>query len=871
MSDRPKKLTPMLQQYYDIKDEYPDCILFFRMGDFYEMFGNDAKEASHILEITLTARQKGGENEVPMCGVPHHSSAQYITKLTKAGKKVAMCEQISDPKLPGLVQRGVVRVITPGTTLDENILDNRSNNFLVGVYRLKKMFGVAALDITTGEFFASQYLSWAEVMRTLQRFEPQEVIIGDDLFMNDDYRSPLEEFGIVNNFTLNKYQIPEELLCEQFGVRNLEGFGLAGLPAAISAAGTVLGYMREMQKNDSMHVQSIAVIRQDDYMTLDAVTLRNLDVLYNSYTHTREHSLLAVLDHTITSAGARLLRQWLIQPLNKREHIETRLQRVRFFVEHTAIRGELRQVFKQIADMHRLIGRIGCGRTHGRDMVLLRRSLEMIPAIRSIFASTEHEHLQAMIDQLDACDDLINLIERAFVDEPPLTITEGGMIRAGYNPELDELLTISHSGKDYIKNLQAQEIEKTGITSLKVKFNKVFGYYIEVSKSYTDKVPEHYVRKQTLVNAERYIIPELKEYEQKILTAEDRIKDIEYQLFQEIVVQVQPFIERIQKNAHIIAELDVLSTFAHNAVLQRYCEPTFNDDGRIDIKQGRHPVIEQSDIVDDYIPNDVQLDHDDHQLLLLTGPNMAGKSSYLRQVALITLLAHLGSFVPAHAADIALVDRIFTRVGASDNLSRGQSTFMVEMQEAANILHNATERSLIILDEIGRGTSTYDGLSIAWAIVEYIYQAVGAKTLFATHYHELIHVVQELPKGQNYAMAVKEFEDGVVFLHQVVFGGCDQSYGIEVAKLAGMPGSVVQSARSFLQALEKKQQNAVQPSLFDAPVAQYTAETVKLERKIEQLQAQLAEIESLEVNEMTPIETLTFLSQYKKRITSHDA
>lgn len=861
-----RKLTPMLQQYFDIKKEYNDCILFFRMGDFYEMFGEDAKEASAILEITLTARQKGKENEIAMCGVPHHSSSQYISKLTQAGKKVAMCEQTSDPKLPGLVERKVVRVITPGTTLDDSVLDSKTHNFLVGIYQEKNIFGFGVIDATTGDFCVGELQSWQDVLTELARSEPQEIIVDAQIFENNEYRNALENFAAVHQFSLSVYDDAYVVVTQQFKVKNLEGFGIEKMPAAIMCAGHILGYIRDTQQSALEHINSVSVLNRKNFMVLDEVTLRNLDILYNSFDGTRTHSLLSVIDKTVTAMGARLLRQWVLQPLIQKDKIEQRLHSVGFFYENITLTEELRSLLRQVGDLQRMVGRIGCGRTHGRDIMYLKNSLDILPELKNILDGHAENFISAVMNEINTFEDLRSFIGEAIADEPPITITEGGIIRDGYNNELDELRAISSSGKDFIKNLQASEIEKTGITTLKVKFNKVFGYYIEVTKSHLDKVPDYYVRKQTLVNAERFIIPELKEYEQKVLTAEDKIKELEYNLFLEIVEMVKPYFEEIQKTARIIATLDVYGGFALCAYTYKYVRPLLNDEGRIDIHQGRHPVIEQSDIVEDYIPNDTKLNDVDHQMLLLTGPNMAGKSSFLRQTALITLMAHIGSFVPAKTADISLVDRIFTRVGASDNLSRGQSTFMVEMQESANILHNATEKSLVILDEIGRGTSTYDGLSIAWAITEYIYHSVGAKTLFATHYHELISVVEDLEKGQNYAMAVKELDDGVLFLHQVVHGGCDQSYGIEVAKLAGMPAAVVQSARQFLSALESKKDTAIQPSLFDIkPIMDVSPDVIEADPVHEKI---IQKIKNLDVYSMTPLEVVNEIDTIKKDLNS---
>lgn len=857
-------MTPMLAQYFEIKKQYEDCVLFFRMGDFYEMFGQDAIDASAILEITLTARQKGTDNEIPMCGVPHHAAQGYIAKLTRAGKKIALCEQTSDPNLSGLVERRVTRVITPGTTLDSDILDGKSHHFLIGVSCEKKLFGFAVLDVSTGEFCSGEFDELNDLLSELSRLEPREIVLDRVLFDDRDRRTLFEKYAPVHEFTLASHDNSNDILIRHFNVHTLEGFGLSQLQSAVRAAAQTLSYVQKTQQSKLEHIRSISVLNRKSHMILDPVTLRNLDIFYNSYTGTREHTLLSVIDKTVTAMGGRLLRQWLLQPLVDYNLINERLNIVSFFVTDRLRSDELRRLFKKMSDLHRLLGRIGCGRVNARDLVGLSSTLELIPALKAIGADTEQFDFIKLLDGLVSVDELVDLFKKALVDEPPLTITEAGIIRAGYNSELDELRSISIMGKDFIKNLQAREIEKTGITSLKVRFNKIFGYYMEVTKSYLDRVPDYYERKQTLVNAERFIIPELKEYEEKVLTAEDKMKEIEYSLFNELVEKIKPFFEVIQKNSRVIAQLDVLLGFSECAYYQRYTKPILHDDGRLDIKQGRHPVIEAYLKKGDFIPNDLCLNSYDHRVVLLTGPNMAGKSSYLRQTALITLLAHIGSFVPAERAEICIVDRIFTRVGASDNVSQGQSTFMVEMQEASNILHNSTEKSLVILDEIGRGTSTYDGLSIAWAIMEYLYHKVGVKTIFATHYHELIRVADELPCAKNYAMAVRESNDGVIFLHQVIAGGCDQSYGIEVARLAGIPISVIESARSYLKALEAKKGTPIQPSLFD-PDETPVSSSCSCDHSLCESNKKIAEaLSSIDFNALSPLEVVNRLALLRK-------
>lgn len=852
----------MLQQYFDLKEKHQDCILFFRMGDFYEMFGQDAIDASAILEITLTARQKGKENEIPMCGVPHHAAANYIGKLTKAGRKVAIGEQVSDPKLPGLVERDVVRVITPGTTFDDTLLEKKEHNYLLGVSLYDDTFFVGMIEVTTGEFQVAQFYSQQDVLQEINRREPQEIIVTSKILEHEIFNE-LEKLAVVHEHEIGAFKNSQEILLEHFKVPSLHGFGLDGKIGLINTAAHLLDYVLETQRTQLEHIRSISILNTASYMMLDDVTIRNLDLLYNSFDGTKQNSFLSVIDKTVTAMGGRLLRSWILQPLIQKEIIEQRLDRVQYFLDTITRTEELRFVLKQVGDIQRLLGRIGCGRCNARDLVNLKNSLNKIPNIVEICG--DDSRIKILLDNIDDNSEVREIISQTILEEPPLTITEGGMIAEGVNAELDELRSISISGKDFIKQLQAREIEATGITSLKVKFNKVFGYYLEVSKSYIDKVPEHYIRKQTLVNAERYIIPELKEYEQKVLSAEDKIKDLEYKIFLDVIEKIKPHFDVIQKNAEIIAQLDVYAGFAEVAYHNNYCRPEIHDDGQIKITNGRHPVIEKSDVVSDYIPNDTTLGQD-HQMILLTGPNMAGKSSYLRQIALMTLMGHIGCFVSAEKAELVLVDRIFTRVGASDNLSKGQSTFMVEMQEAANILHNATDKSLIILDEVGRGTSTYDGLSIAWAITEYIYHQIGAKTLFATHYHELIHSVEKLPNGQNYAMAVKEVEDTVLFLHQVVKGGCNQSYGIEVAQLAGMPQAVVQSAQVFLSAMELKKDSALQPSLFDVKPVLKTCNCEQNKKTIHEQREILQKIKEIDVNNSTPLEIMNYLVKLQKEM-----
>ncbi len=798
------ELTPMLKQYREIKGKHKDCILFFRLGDFYEMFGPDALEASKILNITLTARNKGTVNETPMCGIPYHAAEGYIAKLTKAGGKVAICEQISDPELPGLVQREVIRIVTPGTTLDSNILENKQNNFLVSIFNQDKKWGIAFVDLTTGEFKLAELNKLDDLLNELNRILPSEIIITPDLNENLNLKTKLEQISNLNLFYPSLFTPAHETLKEHFNVKSLQSFGIEKYLTAIEAAGNLLNYLKDTQKTALEHINKISIYNLSDYMILDEATIRNLELLYTYQFFEEKGSLISVIDQTQTGMGGRLLRNWLLHPLINKEKIQQRLDSVDEFFQDLDLRENLKSELKNISDIERLIGRLGCKRANARDLLNLKNSLTLIPNIKNSLKNCNAKFLKFCHKNLDEHQELVNLISQSIADDPPILINEGGMIAEGYNQELDELRKISTSGKDWLKDLQVREIKRTGISSLKVKFNKVFGYYIEVSNSNLSQVPDNYTRKQTLVNAERFVTPELKEYEQKVLGAEEKIIELEQKIFWQIRNDVAKHFEAMQKTAYLIAQLDVLLSFANTALLNNYVKPQIDNGEIIKIENGRHPVIEKLQSDESYVPNNGLFNHQDHQLILLTGPNMSGKSSYLRQTALIVLLAQIGSFVPAQSAQIGLTDRIFTRVGASDNLIRGQSTFMVEMQEAANILNNATAKSLIILDELGRGTSTFDGVSIAWAIVEYIYKNIKAKTLFATHYHELIDMVEKLDKAQNYAISVKETESGVIFLRKIIPGGIDKSYGIEVAKLAGLPKPLTDRAYQILEELESE-------------------------------------------------------------------
>ncbi len=870
-----KKLTPMMQQYQEIKAEQQDAILFFRLGDFYEMFGPDAKEASQILGITLTARNKG-EHRTPMCGIPYHAAENYVAKLTKAGKKVAICEQVSDPNLPGIVKREVVRIITPGTTFNDNILDKKTNNFVASIFPKEKYFGLALADLTTGEFKVTELSGYSDLRTELIRIKPSECVIREDLLENEEFKSFLDEFEDMYVFKFEDFGDPYKTLLEHFNVRSMDGYGVERWPFGMRAAGILLNYLKETQKTDLKHITKISSYSTEETMLLDEATIQNLELVATLREGKKEGSLLGVIDDTTTSMGGRLLKKWLLRPLLSKDEIKKRLDSVEELVKKQAVKRELEENLKQILDLERLVARLSCESGNARDLIAIKTSLQIIPKIKKTLKDTNSKLLVAARKSLKEIKKLVGLIETAILDEPKVSLKEGGIIKEGFYKELDDLKNISSEGKNFITNLQKREIKRTGISSLKVRYNKVFGYYIEVSKANLSSVPDDYIRKQTLVNAERFITPELKEYEEKVLTAEERIMQLEHKLFLEIKEQVLKHLEGIQINARIIAELDVLHSFAQTAIKNRYTKPEINNKQKLIIKNGRHPVVEQMTFTRSFVPNNTNLDNEKQQFVLLTGPNMSGKSTYLRQVALITLLAHIGSYVPASEADICLTDRIFTRVGASDNLTKGQSTFMVEMQETANIINNATHRSLIILDEIGRGTSTYDGMSIAWAICEYVHDKIKAKTLFATHYHELIAVVDRLEKGSNFHVTAKEdSQKGIIFLYKVLKGGIDKSYGIEVGKLAGLPVEITEKAVQILEELEegvlekgikerlktgKTRVPESQMDLFGAKTSTYAAtrEPGKLTHPA------LEALKKLDINKMTPLEALEKLNELKE-------
>lgn len=858
------KLTPMMAQYKAIKEKYSDCILMFRMGDFYEMFFEDAVEAAGILQITLTARGKNGANKAPMCGIPFHAVDQYLPKLTRAGKKVAVCDQITEPTGKGIVEREVVRVVTPGTTFDDGLLDRNANNYVACVVEdpagsgTGGRFGFAYADVTTGDFRVSEFKKFSELENEMQRVDAAECICEEEL-------TARVKQGYV--FPYSYMKDAEGALKENFEVKSLSVFGLEGHASATLAAGMLYEYLKETQKTDLKHIQRISFYGVADFMPLDEACIRNLE-LFRTTRGAKEGSLVWAMDNSVTAMGGRLLRNWVLHPLLKKAEIDIRLKEVDKFVGDSSLMRSVREELGKIYDIERLLSRLSLGTGNARDLVAMKQSLKVIPSLNELTTATAGQAGQAgataeagSATKITEFPELVALVENAINDECPISVRDGGMIRDGYDSELDDLRSISTEGKTFIKDLQERESKRTGISTLKVKFNRVFGYYIEISKANAGNVPDDYVRKQTLVNAERYITPELKEYEEKVLTAEDRIKELEYELFYKVRMEVVRELVALQQAAKAIAEMDVYSCFAFNAERGAYCRPEVSENAvaeagstsGVELVGSRHPVIEK--IGSDFVPNDCKMNAD-QSFLLITGPNMGGKSTYLRQVALCVLMAQIGSFVPAQSAKIGIVDRIFTRVGASDNLVAGDSTFMVEMQEASYILNHATERSLIILDEVGRGTSTYDGVSIAWAIMEFIHDKIKAKTLFATHYHELIELADRLDHAKNMSVAVRENEkEGVVFLYKVVEGGVDKSYGIEVAKLAGLPVDVVGRARGVLSELESKKitKKRVDPNQVEL------FEENRAHREL------LKDLSEVDVNNLTPIEALRKLNEMKKK------
>lgn len=873
--------TPMMQQYLQTKEDYKDCILFYRLGDFYEMFFEDALVVSKELEITLTGKQCGMEERAPMCGVPFHSVEGYLNRLVANGHKVAICEQVEDPKTAkGLVKREVVRIVTPGTNLDMQALDESKNNYIMCIVYLTDKYGVSIADVSTGDYYVTEVDSERKLLDEINKFAPSEIICNESFYMSgvdiEDMRHRLK----ITIYALETWYFGDELaentLKEHFKVKSLEALGLADYNCGTIAAGALLKYLYETQKNNLEHISAIHPYSTGKYMVIDSSTRRNLELVETLREKQKRGSLLWVLDKTKTAMGARLLRSYVEQPLIDKAEIEKRQDAIAEINRHVITREELRQYLNPIYDLERLITRVTYMSANPRDLIAFRNSIEMLPPIHTILEEFDCELIKEIQADMDTLEELYTLIESAIIEEPPISVREGGIIKDGYNEEVDKYRHAKTEGKTWLAELEEKEREKTGIKNLRIKYNKVFGYYLEVTNSYKNLVPDYFMRKQTLANAERYITPELKELEDMILGAEDKLVALEYDLFCEVRNKIASEVVRIQHTAKAVAGLDVFTSLALVAEQNNYCRPKINENGVIDIKNGRHPVVEKMINNDMFIDNDTYLDNCNNRISIITGPNMAGKSTYMRQTALIVLMAQIGSFVPASSAKIGIVDRIFTRVGASDDLASGQSTFMVEMNEVANILRNATSNSLLILDEIGRGTSTFDGLSIAWAVVEHISnpKLLGAKTLFATHYHELTELEGKLNNVNNYCIAVKEKGDDIVFLRKIVKGGADKSYGIQVAKLAGVPDSVIERAKEIVEALiendiasvargievagatsKKKKEHLdevdlTQMSLFD---------TVKDDDIIEELR-------NVDVGNMTPIDALNKLYELQNKV-----
>ena len=875
-------LTPMIQQYMAIKEQYKDCILFYRLGDFYEMFYDDALTASRELEITLTGKNCGQEERAPMCGVPYHAVDVYLNKLVAKGYKVAICEQAEDPKqAKGIVKREVIRIVTPGTNLSQQALDEGRNNYLMCLVYDNNQFGLAITDISTGDFYTTEVATLKELYDEIHRFSPSEIICNDSFYMSgaslDDFKDRLH----VSVSTLDTWYMDEAVsvqkIKEHFKVASLDGLGLTDFPSGTLAVGALLLYLYETQKNTLDNLTKITPYRSGGYMIIDSATNRNLELIETLREKQKKGSLLWVLDKTKTAMGARLMRNWIEQPLIEKKKITARQDAVEELYNDMITREEIREYLNAVYDLERLVTRISYRTANPRDLIAFKTSLGMIPPVKQLLSQAKSAELKEIDERMDCLEDIYDLIEKSIQDEPPIMIREGGMIKEGYNEDVDKFRLSRTEGKTWLAEMEAREKEKTGIKNLRVRYNKVFGYYLEVTNSYKELVPEDWTRKQTLANAERYITPELKELEDMILGAEDKLAALEYDLYCEVRDSIGEQVVRIQETAKAIAHLDVLASLACVAQSNDYVRPSINTKGVIDIQGGRHPVVEKMNNNQMFIDNDTYLDNKNHRISIITGPNMAGKSTYMRQSALIVLMAQIGSFVPAKSANIGIVDRIFTRVGASDDLASGQSTFMVEMTEVANILRNATSRSLLILDEIGRGTSTFDGLSIAWAVVEHISnpKLLGAKTLFATHYHELTELEGKLDSVNNYCIAVREQGDDIIFLRKIIRGGADKSYGIQVARLAGVPDSVIDRAKEIASWLEETDVTDKAKNLqvrTSAKKKEVVREAVPAEKQMSLFDIYpadhpvLKELAELDVSNMTPIQALNTLYELQKRL-----
>ncbi len=876
--------SPMMQKYLETKEQYKDCVLFYRLGDFYEMFFDDALMVSKELELTLTGKDCGQEERAPMCGIPYHAAENYINRLVSNGHKVAICEQVEDPKLAkGLVKREVIRIVTPGTNFNPSALEEGKNNYIMCVVYMSNMLGIAVSDITTGEYLVTEVHSARELFDEINKFSPSEIICNEAFMMSGISLDGIKDRLSITVSSLEPYYFDDELskrlLLEHFKAADMTGLGLSDYSIGSVAAGALLQYLYETQKSSLPHLTHITPYAVGKYMIVDSSTRRNLELTETLREKQKKGSLLWVLDKTKTAMGARKLRQMIEQPLVVAEDIVHRQEAVAYLKNDVITREELREYLNPVYDLERLIGRISTKSANPRDMIALKSSLSMLPHIKYLIRECNVPLLHELHDEIDELEDVCTLIERAVVDEPPIAIKDGGLIKEGFNEEIDRLRTAKTEGKNWLAQLETDERERTGIKNLRIKYNKVFGYYIEVLNSFKGSVPEDYIRKQTLTNAERYSTPKLKELEDIILNAEDKLFSLEYDVFADVREKVSAEVVRIQKTAGAVAQLDVFASLAAVADQNDYVCPKINSKGVIDIKEGRHPVVEKMIPNSMFIPNDTYLDNNRKRVSIITGPNMAGKSTYMRQAALIVLMSQIGSFVPAKSADIGLVDRIFTRVGASDDLASGQSTFMVEMNEVANILRNATSNSLLVLDEIGRGTSTFDGLSIAWSVVEHISnpKLLGAKTLFATHYHELTELEGTIDSVNNYCIAVKEQGDDIVFLRKIVAGGADKSYGIQVAKLAGVPDSVINRAKEILADLVDADISAKAKDI--AKLGAGSAKTKKKMTKPDDVDLEqmtlfdavkdddiIEELKNIDLGNLTPIEALNTLYKLQNKV-----
>lgn len=874
------KFTPMMEQYFSIKEQYKDCILLYRLGDFYEMFFDDAITASKVLEIALTGRDCGQEEKAPMCGVPHHAVNNYISKLIENGYKVAICEQIEDPATAkGIVKRDVIRVITPGTIIDQNMLDEKSNNFLCCTY-IDRGFGMSYVDVSTGDLYVTESICYDDfssqneityslLKEEIDKINPSEII--SNLFTNNDALN--DNITCIDDIlSLSEYK---KVILNHFNVVSLDSFGLSENKLAIMSLGMLINYLNQTQKTSLDHINKIFFYNVGEYLHIDSSTRKNLELIETIRGKKGQGTLYHILDNTMTAMGGRQLKKWIEKPLKNMNLINDRLDSVDELYCNVMISNNIKEYLKGVYDIERLIGRIVYGNCNGRDLIALKQSVSCLPDLKTEISALNSKILSNIYINFDILKDIFDLINNSIVEEPPISVKEGGIIKAGYNDELDEIKEITINGKSWISELQNTEREKTGIKNLKIGYTRIFGYYIEITQSYLKSVPEHYMRKQTLANCERYVTPELKEMEAKILNADEQVMKLEYDLFLNIRQYIKEQIIRIQETAHSIATIDTLNSMAIAAVKNDYVRPVLNNKGYINIIDGRHPVIERIIKNERFVPNDTYIDNKDNRMSIITGPNMAGKSTYMRQVALIALMTHIGSFVPAKEAEICVLDKIFTRVGASDDLSQGQSTFMVEMSEVSNILNNATENSLLILDEIGRGTSTYDGLSIAWSVVEYITKKIKAKTLFATHYHELSELESKLKSVKNYRILIKEADDKIIFLRKIAEGSIDKSYGIQVANLAGLPDEVVKRAKEILSQLDesdinkpfaKRKRDRVRDNF---QVSMFATETAISSDKVNAIEdnksCEYKEfvnnlIKNIDINNVTPIKALTVLN-----------